>query len=474
MLEYKPQEELIALIKRQEDAIKARDEENSSLLTTLKDLQSRMGGLIKEKAEAAPCKPAETVDLPPFFHAQLDIVCHEYAGMGETTGAYRTAVKFLADDVRFHTARAVAAAKQEGWDSCALANQELVRQLRDQIAAQPVAGELPPLPAGYSVTRVEGHGWYVDPPNGGRWVAYEGTPAADFIAALRQPVQQPAAVLNNDGVKPIGATCCPLSGRKFWGNIDHPELGAIATYGGPFDTYSIPYLDEDDELRVERFDQDMGGWVEGGEPYGWFYAEQQPEFTAPVPAAGVQGDAFPERDQSKPAEQQGVFRKFDVRRVDGSDAPGGKHHGCRYFVLDMGHDQHAAPALSAYAASCAATHPALSAELAAEFGQPDSGRDAALDDSTLQKIIEAVGQARNQRLSPTGTLLLVRRIALAAHPANGAQAGLSDAEIVAALHSLGVDTYPSKFGFSTLQVSATSVPTIRQLVELLAAPQKKE
>ena len=68
----------------------------------------------------------------------------------------------------------------------------------------------------------------------------------------------------------------------------------------------------------------------------------------------------------------------------------------------------------------------------------------------------------------------LRSALIAAHPANGAQAGLSDEQIVTALHSLGVDTYPSKFGFSTLQVSATSVPTIRQLVELLAAPQKKE
>ena len=34
-----------------------------------------------------------------------------------------------------HAAAVSAKAKQEGWDSCALANQELIRQLRDQIAA---------------------------------------------------------------------------------------------------------------------------------------------------------------------------------------------------------------------------------------------------------------------------------------------------------------------------------------------------
>lgn len=73
------------------------------------------------------------------------------------------------------------------------------------------------------------------------------------------------------------------------------------------------------------------------------------------------------RDPGTPAEQQGVFHKFDVRRVDGSDQPGGKHHGCRYFVLDLDHDPHAAAAMAAYAQDCKATHPTLSAELSAEY-----------------------------------------------------------------------------------------------------------
>lgn len=82
----------------------------------------------------------------------------------------------------------------------------------------------------------------------------------------------------------------------------------------------------------------------------------------------MSGRTFPERDPAIPAEQQGLFRKFEVRRVDGSDRPGGKHHGCRYFVLDMRHDPHAMPALRAYALSCAATHPQLSADILAELG----------------------------------------------------------------------------------------------------------
>lgn len=78
--------------------------------------------------------------------------------------------------------------------------------------------------------------------------------------------------------------------------------------------------------------------------------------------------SFPERDVTKPAEEQGLFRKFDVRRVDGSDAPGGKHHGCEYFVLDLDHDTHAPAALRTYAQACNETHPQLSAELSERFG----------------------------------------------------------------------------------------------------------
>lgn len=78
---------------------------------------------------------------------------------------------------------------------------------------------------------------------------------------------------------------------------------------------------------------------------------------------------LPERDANVPAaEQQGLFRKFDVRRVDGSDQPGGKHHGCRYFVLDVDHDPRAHAALTAYAAACESSHPKLAADLRSKWG----------------------------------------------------------------------------------------------------------
>jgi hypothetical protein len=67
---------------------------------------------------------------------------------------------------------------------------------------------------------------------------------------------------------PRGPDVCPITGRAFFMNLEHPELGLVATYGGPFDSYTIPSWDKEDEgvMRCERYDHDAGIWVEGGEP----------------------------------------------------------------------------------------------------------------------------------------------------------------------------------------------------------------
>lgn len=115
---------------------------------------------------------------------------------------------------------------------------------------------------------------------------------------------------------------------------------------------------------------------------------------------------FPERDLTKAAEQQGIFRKFEVRRMDGSDQPGGKHYGCRYYVLDLDHDQHAPAAMRAYAAACASTHPELAADIEREFGAEravspaesvqsiEYDADFAPDDDSNKDVKEAYQQGR--------------------------------------------------------------------------------
>lgn len=61
---------------------------------------------------------------------------------------------------------------------------------------------------------------------------------------------------------------------------------------------------------------------------------------------------------------RGLYKKFDVVRTDGKSAPGEKHHDCRYFVLDMDHDQYAIVALAAYREACAARFPKLADDIA--------------------------------------------------------------------------------------------------------------
>jgi hypothetical protein len=60
---------------------------------------------------------------------------------------------------------------------------------------------------------------------------------------------------------------------------------------------------------------------------------------------------------------RGLYGKFYVERTDGRSAPGEKHHGCEYFILDLDHDKHAVAALEAYAKSCKAEYPLLAEDL---------------------------------------------------------------------------------------------------------------
>lgn len=69
----------------------------------------------------------------------------------------------------------------------------------------------------------------------------------------------------------------------------------------------------------------------------------------------------------------GIFHKFNVTRVDGKDAPGEKHFGCKYFVLDATHDKHATAALRAYAESCAVEYPVLAQDVLALTNAQEGG-----------------------------------------------------------------------------------------------------
>ena len=57
-------------------------------------------------------------------------------------------------------------------------------------------------------------------------------------------------------------TVCPITGRPFFMWIEHYESGRmVPTYGGPFDSYTIPIKGDDGEFVCERYDHDEGGWL---------------------------------------------------------------------------------------------------------------------------------------------------------------------------------------------------------------------
>lgn len=55
---------------------------------------------------------------------------------------------------------------------------------------------------------------------------------------------------------------CPITGRKFFMWIEHPTIGMVPTFGGPYDSYTLPERDDDGSYSVHRFDHDEGAWVD--------------------------------------------------------------------------------------------------------------------------------------------------------------------------------------------------------------------
>lgn len=55
---------------------------------------------------------------------------------------------------------------------------------------------------------------------------------------------------------------CPITGLPFFMWIEHHETGQrVPTYGGPYDSYTIPVRDKDGSYCRERYDHDNGWWV---------------------------------------------------------------------------------------------------------------------------------------------------------------------------------------------------------------------
>ena len=86
---------------------------------------------------------------------------------------------------------------------------------------------------------------------------------------------------------------------------------------------------------------------------------------------------------------RGLYGKFYVERTDGSSAPGKKHHGCEYFVLDLDHDKHAVAALRAYTLSCRKEYPLLADDLSDKVAAMEARLAAAPSPSGVEEGIAA-------------------------------------------------------------------------------------
>jgi hypothetical protein len=71
-------------------------------------------------------------------------------------------------------------------------------------------------------------------------------------------------------------------------------------------------------------------------------------------------------------ERPGLYRKFWVRRTDGSSGEKGKHALCEYLVLDWNHDRFAVAAGRAYADACEAEYPELAADIRQRAGKAEA------------------------------------------------------------------------------------------------------
>ena len=89
----------------------------------------------------------------------------------------------------------------------------------------------------------------------------------DELAALKaqQTGREPVEGIHRD---PYPAKC-PITGLPYFMHLEHPEDGVIPTFGGPYDSYSIPHAEGSPdelwhkrELVSHRYCHDRGHWVD--------------------------------------------------------------------------------------------------------------------------------------------------------------------------------------------------------------------
>ncbi len=285
----------------------------------------------------------------------------------------------LTDEQAYELARDADLDWQAGWNLeevnryTTLANLALERYARAAIAAQPTGGS----PEHLLQDQDRGLSrWLSNQPD----APLHAREAAAAIAAQPAPEAGPVApflFLAMDDDKRAHLTWCATEAEV------EAAVALAMFWLQPGENLSS---DHEEQLAANVAELlDSGALTFEGDPPLYLYRVA----AAPVAQQGAEPLAhpLPERDTKLTDRAQGVFRKFNVTRTDGSSEPGGKHHGCSYFVLDVDHDPCAAPALKAYADAVEATHPVLAADMRDRYGlaAAHAQQPAALTDAQRER-----------------------------------------------------------------------------------------
>jgi hypothetical protein len=182
--------------------------------------------------------------------------------------------------------------------------------------------------------------------------------ATALDAAIAALASAPVAGEAREGLAPPK---CPITGRPFFMALEHAELGSVPTYGGPYDSYTIPHLGgkadqpwHERELRVYRYDHDLGGW--------------RTDEVEVIPLRIVHEDVLNERHDAAPQASEAVRDALEML-IREAQAAADDYHRPRYTRLDE--------AISAARAALSAQPSGNPGELSAQPGaQKNGGSDA--------------------------------------------------------------------------------------------------
>ncbi|AFR03261.1 hypothetical protein [Pectobacterium carotovorum] len=142
----------------------------------------------------------------------------------------------------------------------------------------------------------------------------------DAFVRLNAKIQDLSGQLSKPGNARWCPSVDPISGSKLFLWLEHPTLGCVPTYGGPYDSFTLTERDENGDFFRHRYDHDEGAWVDDEA----VYLEEQ---------EGRQGQAYTVPDE------RAAYEAFIAKRlgdsIDTQRAKNGDPEKPDYMAWDM-------------------------------------------------------------------------------------------------------------------------------------------